>query len=51
MNNMKIYKSYQCQKCGEFIGWLGRFNEWFFRMFGIKNIIHECKYETFKRTN
>ncbi len=32
----------QCQKCGEEIGWLGRFNEWVFRLIGIRNIIHNC---------
>ena len=32
------YKSYQCQKCGECIGWLGRFIEWL--TFGL--ISHDC---------
>ena len=38
MENEKEYKSYQCQKCGECIGWLGRFIEWI--TFGI--ITHNC---------
>jgi hypothetical protein len=37
------YDSTKCQKCGEHIGWLGRFNEWIYGLIGIKNIIHKCK--------
>ncbi len=28
MNEHTEYKSYECQKCGERIGWIGRFLEW-----------------------
>jgi hypothetical protein len=34
-NKPKKYESYQCQKCGSNIGWLGRF------LFG--GLLHECK--------
>jgi len=37
------YDNTQCQICGANIGWLGRFNEWFYGMIGIRNIIHKCK--------
>lgn len=43
-NPIKYDKS-QCQKCGEHIGLLGRFNEWIYSKFGIKNIIHDCQYK------
>ena len=36
------YDSTQCQKCGEHIGWLGRFIEWVYC--GL--IKHECKPRT-----
>jgi hypothetical protein len=39
----KEYNNTQCQKCGENIGWLGRFNERVYKLIGIKNIIHNCK--------
>ena len=42
---MEKYKSYQCQTCGDNIGLLERFNEWVYDLFGIKNIIHDCKYD------
>jgi len=34
--NSACYHSWCCQKCGEHIGWLGRF----FSMF---NLFHKCK--------
>lgn len=37
--NKRKYPSYCCQKCGEPIGWLGRFIE--FILFGF--LTHECK--------
>jgi hypothetical protein len=37
--NEPKYESYQCQKCGKLIGWLGRFIEWI--TFGL--IKHKCK--------
>lgn len=40
-NIMKKYKNYQCQKCGEYIGWLGRFMECIFGLIGIS--LHNCK--------
>lgn len=39
MKKENKYKSYQCQKCGETIGWLGRFIEWL--TFDL--ISHDCK--------
>jgi hypothetical protein len=40
---MKKHQIYCCQKCGECIGWIGRFNEWIYGLIGFKNIIHKCK--------
>jgi hypothetical protein len=38
------YKSYQCQRCGEYIGWLGRFFDWITqKLFRIS--FHDCKGE------
>lgn len=36
------YASYECQRCGACIGWLGRFFDFFFRLLGI-NVLHDCK--------
>lgn len=33
------YPNYCCQKCGEQIGWIGRFVEWFY----LGTIKHKCK--------
>lgn len=32
------YESYECQRCGEPIGWLGRFIEWV----SFEMIVHNC---------
>jgi len=39
MKSEKEYPSFCCQKCGERIGYLGRFVEWIF--FGL--IKHDCR--------
>jgi len=36
---MNKYKSYECQKCGKLIGWVGRFIEWI--SFGLIHHTHD----------
>ena len=42
----KEYESWQCQKCGEDIGYLGRFVEWIYKNIGLGFLVkHKCKNE------